>query len=51
MNDRPSYPQCQYLGDQFGGLIEGQEVEFEKGQGHDGRACAVSVRLAQPKDK
>ncbi len=38
-------------GVEFGGLIEGQEVEFEKGQGRDGRPCAVSVRLAQPKDE
>jgi CspA family cold shock protein len=35
----------------FSGLIEGRQVEFEKGQGRDGRPCAVSVRLAQPKDE
>jgi CspA family cold shock protein len=35
----------------FSGLIEGRVVEFEKGQGRDGRPCAVSVRLAQPKDE
>ena len=26
-------------------------VEFEKGQGRDGRPAAVKVRLAQPKSK
>ena len=34
---------------EFGSLREGQEVEFEKGQGRDGRPQAVNVRLAQPK--
>ncbi len=38
-------------GVEFGGLIEGQEVEFEKGQGYEGRPRAVSVRLAQPKSE
>jgi CspA family cold shock protein len=36
-------------GVEFGSLREGQEVEFEKGQGRDGRPQAVKVRLAQPK--
>ncbi len=36
-------------GVEFNSLQEGQEVEFEKGQGHDGRPAAVNVRLAQPK--
>ena len=36
-------------GVEFGSLREGQEVEFEKGQGQDGRPQAVKVRLAQPK--
>ena len=31
----------------FGGLSEGQEVEFEKGQGRDGRPEAVKVRLTR----
>ena len=36
-------------GVEFNSLSEGQEVEFEKGQGRDGRPQAVKVRLAQPK--
>ena len=32
-------------GVEFNGLSEGQEVEFEKGQGRDGRPEAVKVRL------
>ena len=32
-------------GVEFNGLSEGQEVEFEKGQGRDGRTEAVKVRL------
>ncbi len=35
-------------GVEFNSLNEGQEVEFEKGQGRDGRPAAVKVRLAQP---
>ena len=35
-------------GVEFASLSEGQEVEFEKGQGRDGRPQAVKVRLAQP---
>ena len=35
-------------GVEFGSLREGQEVEFEKGQGRDGRPQAVKVKLAQP---
>ena len=35
-------------GVEFNSLNEGQEVEFEKGQGRDGRPQAVKVRLAQP---
>ncbi len=38
-------------GVEFASLREGQEVEFEKGQGRDGRSQAVKVRLAQPKSK
>ena len=38
-------------GVEFSSLSEGQEVEFEKGQGRDGRPAAVKVRLAQPKSK
>ncbi len=33
-------------GVEFSSLKEGQEVEFEKGQGRDGRPKAVKVRLA-----
>ncbi len=35
-------------GVEFTSLNEGHEVEFEKGQGQDGRPKAVKVRLAQP---
>ena len=34
-------------GVEFNSLSEGQEVEFEKGQGRDGRPQAVKVRLTQ----
>ena len=34
-------------GVEFGSLREGQEVEFEKGQGRDGRPQAVKVRLVE----
>ena len=34
-------------GVEFNSLSEGQEVEFEKGQGRDGRPAAVKVKLAQ----
>ncbi len=34
-------------GVEFNSLSEGQEVEFEKGQGRDGRSAAVKVRLAE----
>jgi len=33
-------------GVEFNSLLEGQEVEFEKGKGRDGRPAAVKVRLA-----
>ena len=33
------------LGVEFSSLKEGQEVEFDKGQGRDGRPQAVKVRL------
>ena len=36
-------------GVEFTSLSEGQEVEFEKAQGRDGRPQAVKVRLTQPK--
>jgi CspA family cold shock protein len=32
-------------GVEFNSLVEGQEVEFEKGQGQDGRPKANKVRL------
>ncbi len=35
-------------GVEFNSLSEGQEVEFEKGQGRDGRPAAVKVKLTQP---
>ncbi|MFC2007881.1 cold-shock protein [Chloroflexota bacterium] len=34
-------------GVEFSNLREGQEVEFEKGQGRDGRPAAVKVSLAE----
>ncbi|MFC1874308.1 cold-shock protein [Chloroflexota bacterium] len=34
-------------GVEFESLREGQEVEFEKGQGRDSRPAAVKVRLAE----
>jgi len=34
-------------GVEFNNLSEGQEVEFEKGEGRDGRPAAVKVRLAE----
>jgi len=33
----------------YSSLREGQEVEYEVGQGRNGRPEAVGVRLAQPK--
>jgi len=36
-------------GVEFNSLSEGQEVEFDKGQGRDGRPAAVKVRLAETK--
>ena len=38
-------------GVEFYRLREGQEVEFEKGQGRDGRPCAVKVKLAGTEDR
>ena len=38
-------------GVEFADLREGQEVEFDKGQGRDGRPQAVKVRLIQPKSE
>ncbi|MFC2123023.1 cold-shock protein [Bacteroidota bacterium] len=40
------------IGVEFNSLKEGQEVEFEKGEGRDGRPQAVRVSLAetQPDD-
>ena len=34
-------------GVEFNSLSEGQEVEFDKGQGRDGRPAAVKVRLPE----
>jgi CspA family cold shock protein len=38
-------------GVEFNNLSEGQEVEFEKGQGRDGRPAAVKVRLSEASRK
>ncbi len=35
------------VGVEFNSLNKGQEVEFEKGEGRDGRPRAVSVRLTE----
>jgi len=35
-------------GTEYESLREGQQVEFEKGQGRDGRPQALKVRLAEP---
>jgi len=35
----------------YDSLTEGQQVEFEIGQGRDRRPEALKVRLAQPKSK
>ncbi len=35
-------------GVEFNSLSEGQEVEFEKGPGRDGRPQALKVKPAQP---
>jgi len=37
------------VGVEFNSLKEGQEVEFEKGKGRDGRPKAVGVRLTETK--
>ena len=34
-------------GVEFNSLREGQEVEFEKGQGRDGRPAAVKVKIVE----
>ena len=34
-------------GVEFNSLSEGQEVEYEKGQGREGRPAAVKVRLTE----
>ena len=38
-------------GVEFSSLYEGQEVEFEKDQGRDGRPKAVKVKLAEAQAK
>ena len=38
-------------GVEFNSLSQGQEVEFEKGQGRDGRPQAVKVRLTEAEVK
>ncbi len=41
------FHQSNLEGVEFSSLNEGQEVEFEKGQGRDGRPAAIKVRLAE----
>ena len=38
-------------GVEFANLSEGQDVEFEDGQGRDSRPCAVKVKLAKSEDE
>ena len=42
------FHRSQLEGVDYSSLREGQEVEFELGQGRSGRPEAVRVRLAQP---
>lgn len=44
------FHRSQLQGVDYASLREGQQVEFEVGQGPDG-SCADKVRLAQPKGK
>jgi len=41
------FHRSQLEGVEFNSLREGQEVEFEKGRGRDGRPAAVKVRLTE----
>jgi CspA family cold shock protein len=41
----------QLQGVEYDSLREGQDVEFEVGQGRDGRPLATKVRLAPPKSE
>jgi CspA family cold shock protein len=43
------FHRSQLEGVDYSSLREGQEVEFEVGQGRSGRPEAARVRLAQPK--
>jgi CspA family cold shock protein len=43
------FHRSQLQGVDYSSLREGQEVEFEVGQGRSGRPEAIKVRLAQPK--
>ena len=43
------FHRSQLEGVDYSSLREGQEVEFDAGQGRSGRPEAVRVRLAQPK--
>jgi CspA family cold shock protein len=43
------FHRSQLQGVDYSSLREGQQVEFEVGQGRSGRPEAVSVKLAQPK--
>lgn len=41
----------QLQGVEYNSLREGQQVEFEVGEGRDGHPQAIRVRLSQPKGK
>ncbi len=43
------FHRSQLQGIDYNSLREGQQVEFEVGQGRDGRLHAIRVRLARPK--
>ncbi len=45
------FHRSQLQGVDYNSLREGQQVEFEVGQGRNGRPQAVRVRLAQPKSE
>ena len=45
------FHRSQLQGVDYSSLREGQEMEFEVGQGRDGRSEAVKVKLALPKDE
>jgi len=45
------FHRSELVGVEFSSLREGQVVEFEKGQGQDGRPRAVKVKLAEAREE